>query len=211
MTRPGEGTLTGRVWEIADALGETLEREPSRSEVVEKCVAEGLNVNTAHTQFSLWRKENTEAVPDAGPDHLPLELADEGTSPDRDWAILLKAGFGYVADIRPEGEDGIAFDRDLPDHGGVYAFVVEDVVHYVGVTLGSLRTRMRGYRYGHHGQRTNARLKALIRCELDAHPSVRLQFVDTRGDSWNDLLVALSHGLEIGLIAALEPRWNIRA
>lgn len=56
--RPGAGTITGRVWEIADQL--ILDgRDASRALVVETCMSEGINMNTANTQFSNWAKENS--------------------------------------------------------------------------------------------------------------------------------------------------------
>jgi hypothetical protein len=54
--RPGQGTITGRVWEIADELvAKTGSAE--RDAVVTACVTEGINVNTANTQYSHWKKE----------------------------------------------------------------------------------------------------------------------------------------------------------
>jgi hypothetical protein len=55
--RPGAGTKTGRVWEIADRIRietGTVDREV----VVRACMLEGININTASTQFSHWRKAN---------------------------------------------------------------------------------------------------------------------------------------------------------
>ena len=39
---------------------------------------------------------------------------------------------------------------------GVYAFVVDDIIMYVGLTNNSLRTRFEQYRYGHEGSPTRA-------------------------------------------------------
>ena len=60
--RPGRGTITGKVWEIADRL----ERETggaTRETVVRACISEGININTANTQYSHWRN----ALRDSGP------------------------------------------------------------------------------------------------------------------------------------------------
>lgn len=55
--RPGENTITGRVWAIADRL--KLEHgRTNRNQVVETCMKEGINVNTANTQYSQWAKTN---------------------------------------------------------------------------------------------------------------------------------------------------------
>ena len=53
--RPGNGTITGRVWEIADRIL-AASGEVDREAVVKACMDEGININTASTQFSHWRK-----------------------------------------------------------------------------------------------------------------------------------------------------------
>lgn len=55
--RPGIGTKTGKVWEIADRILKetgTIDRET----VIKLCMLEGININTASTQYSHWRKAN---------------------------------------------------------------------------------------------------------------------------------------------------------
>ena len=55
--RPGAGTKTGRVWEVADRiLKET--GTANREAVTKACMQEGININTASTQYSYWRKTN---------------------------------------------------------------------------------------------------------------------------------------------------------
>ena len=56
--RPGAGTITGRVWAIADQL-KADNGVAKRTLVVEACMAEGINMNTANTQYSNWAKENS--------------------------------------------------------------------------------------------------------------------------------------------------------
>ncbi|GEM_PF-1598700 len=55
--RPKPGTITARVWEIADQHY-TDRGQALRNDVVQACIAEGINMNTANTQFSHWSKEN---------------------------------------------------------------------------------------------------------------------------------------------------------
>jgi hypothetical protein len=52
--RPGQGTITGRVWEIADQLYADT-GEMNREAVVTACMEEGIKLNTASTQFSQWK------------------------------------------------------------------------------------------------------------------------------------------------------------
>lgn len=56
VTRPTAGTITGRVWELADALHEALGRPPSRREVMAKGATEGINEATLSTQYGHWRR-----------------------------------------------------------------------------------------------------------------------------------------------------------
>lgn len=53
--RPSKGSLTGRVWEIADAISKETGRTARRGEVIDRFVAEGGNANTASTQFHHWK------------------------------------------------------------------------------------------------------------------------------------------------------------
>lgn len=45
--RPKEGTITGRIWEIADNF-------KNRKEVLFQAALEGINLSTASRQFHLW-------------------------------------------------------------------------------------------------------------------------------------------------------------
>jgi len=56
-SRPRKGTITGRVWEIADQIQKRSGRA-EREAVIMACMEEGININTASTQFSYWRKAN---------------------------------------------------------------------------------------------------------------------------------------------------------
>jgi len=55
--RPSTGKITGRVWEIADQL-QKESGKAKREAVIKACMSEGININTASTQFSYWRKAN---------------------------------------------------------------------------------------------------------------------------------------------------------
>ena len=58
--RPGRGTITGRVWEIADELYAKT-GEMNREAVVTACMEEGIKMNTASTQYSHWKNAVTES------------------------------------------------------------------------------------------------------------------------------------------------------
>ena len=54
-TRPGLGTKTGRVWEIADEITREKGRPAKRREVIGRFTAENGNANTANTQYQYWK------------------------------------------------------------------------------------------------------------------------------------------------------------
>jgi hypothetical protein len=79
--------------------------------------------------------------------------------------ILTSAGFrllgGWTRD--PEAPCGSTPRLPVP---GVYAFVVDDVVVYVGLTKSGLHRRFEQYRRGHKRQRTSARINDRIASTL---------------------------------------------
>ncbi len=83
-SRPAEGTLTRRIWDIADEETHRLGRLVGRRAVVERAVAEGANPNTASTQYHHWRKHRGEetrrgglaAVPE--PLYVTLQIKEAG-------------------------------------------------------------------------------------------------------------------------------------
>jgi hypothetical protein len=54
----------------------------------------------------------------------------------------------------------IQLDNRAPGKPGVYAFIVDEAVVYVGLTNNGFHAHLEGYRRGHEGQRTNARVKS---------------------------------------------------
>ena len=86
-TRPRPGALTGRVWEIADAITREAGRRAERREVIERYVAENGNPNTAATQYQHWKKhyeamrKGSEPAPSGRPRTVglqPLRIAPDG-------------------------------------------------------------------------------------------------------------------------------------
>lgn len=56
--RPGDGTKTGKVWNIADSLKSKLGRCPTRGEVLAVAKTGKLNLQMASTQYGRWRGFN---------------------------------------------------------------------------------------------------------------------------------------------------------
>lgn len=54
ITRPSEGTVTRRVWDLADGISTTHQRPALREEVMAAGLAEGINRGTIATQYARW-------------------------------------------------------------------------------------------------------------------------------------------------------------
>src|SRR2546421_4789833 len=123
--------------------------------------------------------------------------------------VLMHAGFRVVGQWTRESEGAINLDATVPLEPGIYAFVVNNVVAYVGLTNNSLRTRFDQYRLGHKAQRTNARVKKLIDKALSEGQQVMILVATPEPLQWNGLPVNAAAGLEAGLIQMIRPAWNI--
>lgn len=82
-SRPAQGTLTRRVWDIADE--ESRGRLASRQRVIERVVGEGGNANTASTQYHHWRQaraaqsaQGPARAPTTDPVYFKVELKEAG-------------------------------------------------------------------------------------------------------------------------------------
>src|SRR5260370_4550284 len=56
VTRPRAGTITGRVWEIADEVSKAFGNHDVRKDVIARGLAAGINAATLQTQISEWRR-----------------------------------------------------------------------------------------------------------------------------------------------------------
>ncbi|WP_458759212.1 GIY-YIG nuclease family protein [Afipia sp. TerB] len=136
----------------------------------------------------------------------------EQTSDEREPAkveFLTGAGFHILGKWSQPQPGEIALDADAPKQPGVYAFVLDEVVVYVGLTQSTLKTRLDQYRRGYEGQRTNVRVKGLISDALAAGRIVQVLVAVPEQLEWNGLPVNTVAGLEMGLIKLLKPAWNI--
>lgn len=55
ITKPKDGTKTGQVWSISDAISAKLGEPAPRKEVLDACEKAGINPATAATQYGKWR------------------------------------------------------------------------------------------------------------------------------------------------------------
>lgn len=92
----------------------------------------------------------------------------------------------------------------------MYAFIVDDIIVYIGLTLSGLKNRFDQYRRGHKGQKTSSRIKARISETLLTEKKVKVLVATPDPSEWQELPVNTAAGLEAGLIEMIRPSWNIR-
>lgn len=126
------------------------------------------------------------------------------------WSMkqLVDAGFVLVGTCDGICDDQFKYSAEGPMEPGVYAFVVNDTVMYVGLTRRSLRSRLSNYVYGHQAQKTSARIKNLILEALADGSCVQVCAATPPGFEWNGLPIDGASGLETGLIKLIKPKWN---
>lgn len=56
ITKPAEGTVTGRLWAIIDEISRNKDAPATRKEVLERSEAEGFNMAMAASLYAHWRK-----------------------------------------------------------------------------------------------------------------------------------------------------------
>lgn len=66
-TRPGQETLTGKVWLLCDTLSGSLGRRATRKEVTVAGALAGLNPATVSTQYQKWLTSVGHTLPVAAP------------------------------------------------------------------------------------------------------------------------------------------------
>lgn len=124
---------------------------------------------------------------------------------------LITAGFRRMGCWRPTSAgDGIELDFTAERAPGVYAYVVNGVVHYVGSAQSGLHGRFRRYAIT-KTMRTSRRIRDKILGCFAAGQAVEIYTLVPPSLIWHDLPVDLIAGLEEGLIRSLHPVWNLRS
>jgi hypothetical protein len=122
--------------------------------------------------------------------------------------MLLDAGFVRLGTWIADGAGGIALDTPAPTDAGVYVFVVDGLIKYIGVSRAGIRSRMSNYRAGQAGQRTSARVNQIINDHVTEGMVVEIYVAHPPSLEWNGLPVITAAGLEAGLIKMIQPPWN---
>jgi hypothetical protein len=141
----------------------------------------------------------------------PVEVdATPAPREDTAWTVLTDAGFTCIGEWTQDPESQIRLDAKAPTVPGVYAFIVDDIVVYVGLTLSGLKIRLDQYRRGYKGQKTSSRINGRISQTLSQGKKVKVLVATPEPQEWKDLPVNTAAGLEAGLIEMIRPSWNIR-
>lgn len=137
------------------------------------------------------------------PSRKPVQRVREDVAID----VLVDAGFELLGAWQTT-EAGIGISAAVPRDPGVYAFVVEGVVKYVGLTKMGFNRRMYSYQRPGSTQRTSQRINAIIVEHLGAGTVVEVYIAVPPALEWNGLPVDTASGLEAGLIEMVQPPWN---
>lgn len=175
--------------EIRDLLG--IRYQHVRKVLVDAGISDGLVRHRADSDGSRLQS--------AAPKPIPIVP----------WRDLLKFGFEVTGQWML-ADDGILLDGLPPGEPGVYAFVLNEQIVYVGLTQTALKTRMGHYRLGHSKQKTSARVKELIQRSLSDGGEVMVLTCIPGNLDWNGLSLQLAPSLEASLISLIHPPWNIQ-
>lgn len=126
------------------------------------------------------------------------------------WEVLLKAGFLFIGEWVLGNDGVISLGATIPTDAGVYAFVVDDIVKYVGLTQRGLRHRLRRLNASFTQRNSLARVETLIAETLDSGRRVKVLIAAPDPLDWKGLPIDTSAGLEAGLVAMIRPEWNLR-
>lgn len=121
--------------------------------------------------------------------------------------VLVDAGF-FLLGTWTTNETGIALSTSAPKDPGVYAFVVNGIVKYVGLTKMGFARRMYSYSRPGSTQRTSQRINGIITEHAAAGTVVEIYIAVPPALEWNGLPIHTAAGLEAGLIEMIQPAWN---
>ena len=123
--------------------------------------------------------------------------------------VLIRAGFIKLGEWVADEKGKIALSVPAPQYAGVYAFVTDHFVRYVGLTRVGFDKRMQNYRAGHVRQRTSHRINAIILEHIGAGTLVEIYLATPPAATWHGLPVNTAAGLETGMIELMQPPWNM--
>lgn len=121
--------------------------------------------------------------------------------------VLVDAGFTLLGTWLAT-DAGIGLSARAPRDPGVYAFVVDGIVKYVGLTKSGFHRRMYNYQRPGATQSTSIRINQTIADLIAAGTVVEVYIAVPPALEWNGLPIHAAAGLEAGLIDMIQPPWN---
>ncbi len=128
-------------------------RTLARAGLTRQAIADQLGISYQHV-----RKVMIDAGMTGGlsrrrrPEHVTASRKSAPESPSFPSQVLLGAGFTQIGEWNQGAGNRITLSSEVPADSGVYAFAVDDVVVYVGLTQNGFKVRFDGYGRGHAKQ-----------------------------------------------------------
>ena len=171
-------------------------------------IARQLGIRYQHA-YNVLKADGALPAPSNGGSEVDRPLSQQ--KPPLPVDTLIAGGFTFAGRWVLSATNDLVLDQALSKGVGVYAFVKNGIVLYVGVATMGLAKRL--YFYGKPGisQRTSLRLNGIIKNELQAAPAIDIYIVEPPDLEWNGLPVHGSAGLELGLIKKYTLPWNMRS
>ncbi len=184
----------------------------TKANKIRQLAAKGLSVSEVAAQVGVRYQHAYNVLKRAGPATAPRPMgAPAQNKPLLHADILLNAGFHCASTWSLDDAGLLILKEVLPKEVGVYAFVKEGIVMYVGVATMGLAKRIYFYAKPGVSQRTSLRLNEIIRHELKSAAQIDVFIAHPDDMEWNGLPVHGAAGLELGLIKAYELPWNLRS
>jgi len=132
---------------------------------------------------------------------------------------LKRLGFQKVGDFFIINDELSFRLIDFQKDTGVYLFLIDRKIKYVGVTQNELQRRIYGYKNPGPSQRTNQRIKKKLLAQLQRMKTCTIWFMPenkiqelkvllVRAKSQKEVLVDLKL-LERLMITTFKPKWNL--
>jgi excinuclease UvrABC nuclease subunit len=119
---------------------------------------------------------------------------------------LRNGGFVAVGKFSAGANKLLELEGTVPDAPGVYVFILNDQVVYVGMSVASLRARLASYT--RHRKAYTREIFTLLRSALDEGAQISVMIATPEPTTWNGWPVDAVTGLEVGLIRHFRPTWN---
>lgn len=192
---------------------------PTKSSAIRELSAQGLSVSEIANKLgiryqhahSVVNKASNRPKRIASPEINGLQKSNRVSTKNLlAFEILLNAGFHHSGEWVLNEEGNIRPSQTIDVNQGVYAFVKNDHVQYVGVATIGLSKRLYFYARPGATQITSRRLNRLIGSELKSGTQIKILIATPPDLEWNGLPVHGSAGLELGLIKTYLLPWNQR-